>query len=200
MIEYIEGEITSHSPTSVVIDKNGIGYALLITLNTFTKIKDRSSCKLFTHLHVKLEAQTMSGFDLFGFFEEEERRIFRQLISVSGIGPNTARTMLSSLSAQEVRNAISSGDVATLKKTKGIGEKVAMRVIVDLKDKISKETGISSQGLNLSGPTINTDGLAALLALGFTKAASEKAMDQILRRSGPTITVEALIREALKII
>ncbi|MDH7445370.1 Holliday junction branch migration protein RuvA [Aquimarina sp. 2201CG14-23] len=191
MITQIKGRLVEKNPTDVIIDCNGVGYFLHISLHTFSLIPDQEVLKLYTHLQVKEDSHT-----LFGFAEKLEREIFRLLISVSGIGASTARTMLSSLHPDQVKDAIASSDVATIQSIKGIGAKTAQRVIIDLKDKILKVYNIDE--LSVSQNNTNKDeALSALETLGFNRKQAEKVVDKILRDS-PTETVENIIKQALK--
>lgn len=194
MYAFIEGKIVSSGPTSVVIDCHGVGYEILISVNTFTQIKDQGSSRLYTHLVVRDDAHV-----LYGFAQEDERAVFRQLISVSGVGAGTARLILSSLNPDEVASAILKGDVALLQRVKGIGGKTAQRIIVDLRDKVGK--GIEfSEILGGGHNTSRQEALSALTMLGFNKAVAEKAMDKIIKQEGATFSVEQLIKAALKIL
>ncbi|WMI69398.1 Holliday junction branch migration protein RuvA [Mangrovimonas sp. YM274] len=191
MITHIQGKLVEKNPTEVTIDCNGVGYLLHISLHTFSKIPDQENLKLYTHLQVREDSHT-----LFGFSSMSERDIFRLLISVSGIGANTARTMLSSLTPKQVREGIATGDVALIQSIKGIGAKTAQRVILDLKDKILKVYDIDE----LSAPQSNTnkdEALSALEVLGFNKKQAEKVVDKILSDQADA-SVESLIKEALK--
>ncbi|WP_439185292.1 Holliday junction branch migration protein RuvA [Carboxylicivirga taeanensis] len=192
MYEYIKGKIAEASPTHVVIDVNGIGYLLQISLNTFSHLEGKTEAQLFIHENIREDA-----FALFGFAEPSERELFRHLISVSGIGANTARMMLSSLSAEELRGAILTDNVNIIKGVKGIGAKTAQRVIVDLKDKLSKEP-IDQKIFATQDNTIREEALSALVMLGFVKASAQKALDKLLKQS-PELKVEELIKQALKI-
>ncbi len=193
MIYHIEGKLVEKTPTYVVIDAGGVGYVMQISLNTFSKIGDQSTCKLFTEqLYVR---DDMPRF--FGFADTAERNIFRQLISVSGVGGTSALLMLSSLSALEIQTAIATGNVALIKSVKGIGEKTAQRIIVDLKGKLGKEE-LSSEFFASSNNTLKEEALSALVMLGFNKAAAEKTLDKIIRTEGTGQTVEQLIKSALK--
>ena len=194
MYSYFEGRIAEKTPTYAVIDCNGIGYLLNITLNTYTAIKDREKCKLFAHLVVREDAHM-----LYGFISELELELFRKLISVSGVGPGTARMMLSSVSADEVMEAITTGNVMVLKSIKGIGEKTAQRIIVDLRDKLGRVEG-NKEILTSVHNTKHQEALSALLMLGFNKNSIEKALDKILRTSDVSITVEELIKKSLQIL
>jgi Holliday junction DNA helicase RuvA len=191
MIAQIKGRLVEKTPTYVVIDCNGVGYQLNISLNTFSKIGDGESCLLFTHFVVREDAQL-----LYGFKEKSERELFRLLISVSGVGSSTAMMILSSLSPDETKSAIMSSDVNTLKGVKGIGAKSAERIIVDLKDKIGKVE--NSDNLSMfSNNTIKEEALSALVMLGFSKAPAEKALSKIFSQTSD-ITVEELIKRTLK--
>ncbi len=195
MIAYIEGKLVEKTPTYAVIDCGGVGYLIHISLNTYSKIKEVGICKLYTHLAIKEDAHT-----LYGFYDETERKIFRLLISVSGVGASTARMILSALNSDEIQIAIATGNVATLRKVKGIGEKSAQRIIVDLKDKIEKDSGIK----DFSFPTYNNiknEALSALILLGFNKNVAEKAIEKISKTlDGSEMKIEMLIKESLKIL
>lgn len=191
MITHIQGRLVEKNPTDVVIDCNGVGYLLNISLHTFSQIPDNEALKLFTHLIVREDSHT-----LFGFSSIAEREIFRLLISVSGIGANTARTMLSSLSPQQVKEAIAHGDVALIQSIKGIGAKTAARVILDLKDKVLKVYDIDEVSVNKNN-TNKDEALSALEVLGFAKKQSERIVDKIVSQQ-PDASVETIIKEALK--
>ncbi|WP_299603525.1 Holliday junction branch migration protein RuvA [uncultured Aquimarina sp.] len=191
MITQIKGRLIEKNPTDVVIDCNGVGYQLHVSLHTFSLIPDQEVLQLYTHLQVKEDSHT-----LFGFAEKSEREIFRLLISVSGIGASTARTMLSSLHPDQIKEAIASNDVATIQSIKGIGAKTAQRVIIDLKDKILKVYNIDE--LSVSQNNTNKDeALSALETLGFNRKQAEKVVDKIVK-ANPTETVENIIKQALK--
>jgi holliday junction DNA helicase RuvA len=201
MYEYIQGKLIEINPVYAVIDTGGTGFIMQITLNTFTIISGMEDCKLFVHQVIREDAHV-----LFGFADQDERELFRQLISVSGVGPNTARLLLSSLNSPELKDAIVTGKVGVLKSVKGIGEKSAQRIIVDLKDKIDK--GISwPQKVEISHNTIKEQSLSGLVVLGFPRKVAEKAIDEVIRdfRQPGTddtekgaLSVERLIKEALK--
>ena len=193
MIDYIKGEVAELTPATVTIDCNGVGYIAHISLQTYSAIGDRKTAKIYIYESVRQDA-----FVLFGFIDKHEREIFLYLISVSGVGPSTARVMLSSLSSKEVEAAIASEDVNTLKSVKGIGTKTAQRIIVDLKDKIK----FSGEGeLPVSGkvvaPTLGHEAVSALVMLGFTQSNSQKVVAKIVKEASAT-SVEAIIKEALK--
>ncbi len=193
MIYHIEGKIVEKTPTYAVIDASGVGYIMQISLNTFTKIGDSSTCKLYTEqLYVR---DDMPRF--FGFADIAERNLFRQLVSVSGVGGTSALLMLSSLSAAEIQQAIVTANVALIKSVKGIGEKTAQRIIVDLKDKMGK-MDVSSEFFITSNNTLKEEALSALVMLGFNKLMADKALDKIIRVEGTGQTVEQLIKSALK--
>jgi Holliday junction DNA helicase RuvA len=193
MIYHIEGKLVEKTPTYAVIDVAGVGYSMQISLNTFTKIRDDEKCKLFTEqLYVR---DDMPRF--FGFADVAERNLFRQLVSVSGVGGTSALLMLSSLSAAEIQGAIATGNVALIKSVKGIGEKTAQRIIIDLKGKIGKEE-LSSEFFVSANNTLKEEALSALVMLGFNKLAAEKVLDKIIRADGTGQTVEQLIKSALK--
>jgi Holliday junction DNA helicase RuvA len=191
MIAQIKGILIEKTPTYVVIDCGGVGYELKISLNTFSQIEGEASCLLYTHFVVREDAQL-----LYGFKEKSERELFRLLTSVSGVGPSTAIMILSSLSPDETKNAIVSGDVNTLKSVKGIGQKSAERVIVDLKDKISG-IEVSSSNFAVSNNTIKEEALSALMMLGFAKKPAEKGLEKALLAE-EDLTVEELIKRTLK--
>ncbi len=187
MIEYIRGRLAEKSPAHVVIDCGGVGYYLHISVNTYAQLGQEEACLLYAHQVIREDAHL-----LFGFHSREERSVFRDLISVSGVGAGTARMILSSLSPAEVQAAITGGQVTVFQKIKGIGAKTAQRIIVDLSGKMGK-TEISAQG---SSP-IREEALSALVTLGFDKNNAEKALDKILAAHN-NISVEELIKSALK--
>ena len=190
MITQLTGRLVEKSPTEVVIDCNGIGYMVNISLHTFSQLSNDENIKLFTHLQVKEDSHT-----LFGFFTIIERAIFQQLISVSGIGASTARTMLSSLDPHQIQRAIISEDLATIKSVKGIGLKTAQRVLIELKDKMLNLFD-SDEIQVLSNNTIKEEALSALEVLGYSRKQSEKVIDNVIQ-SSPDSSVEALIKSAL---
>ena len=192
MIHHIKGRLVEKSPTHAIIEASGIGYFLNISLITFSKLGNDENCTLYTHLSIKEDAHT-----LYGFVEKSEREIFRQLISVNGVGASTARIMLSSMTAEEITTAIVTSDVNALKSIKGIGAKSAQRIIVDLKDKLGKIDGIEHNILTFANNTNRDEALSALLALGFIKNSVEKVLNKVLKAQ-PDLDVEHLIKEALK--
>jgi len=191
MITHIQGKLIEKNPTNVVIDCNGVGYHLNISLYTYSQLSNQVNLRLYTHLHVKEDSHT-----LYGFSSLSEREIFRLLISVSGIGTNIARTMLSSLTPKQVREGIALGDVALIQSVKGIGSKTAQRVIIELKDKVLKVYDIEEGTL----PKYNTnkeEALSALEVLGFAKKQSERVVDRIISEHSEA-NIETIIKEALK--
>lgn len=191
MITHIEGKLVEKNPTDVVIDCNGVGYFINISLHTFSQISDNENLRLYTHLQIRDDAHS-----LFGFSSKVERELFRLLISVSGIGASIARTMLSSLTPDQVKEGIASGDAALIQSVKGIGVKTAQRVIIDLKDKVLKVYGLEELSL-MPNNRHKEEALAALDVLGFNKKQSEKVVDKILQAQ-PDALVEQIIKEALK--
>jgi len=190
MITHIKGRLVEKSPTELVIDCNGIGYLVNISLNTFSLLSDSEAISLYTHLQVKEDSHT-----LFGFFDKSERNLFRKLISVSGIGASTARTMLSSLNPQEIQRAILTENVSTIQSVKGIGLKTAQRVIIELKDKVnladsSGEISISSLNQN------REEALSALEVLGYSRKQTSKVVDKLINND-PEISVEKIIKNSL---
>lgn len=193
MIYHVEGKLVEKTPTYVVIDAGGVGYVMQISLNTFSKIGDSEKCKLFTEqMYVR---DDMPRF--YGFADVAERNLFRLLVSVSGVGGTSALLMLSSLTAAEIQNAIATANVAVIKSVKGIGEKTAQRVIVDLKDKMGK-SDLSTEIFTNTNNTLKEEALSALVMLGFNKQGADKVLDKIIRTEGTGQTVEQLIKSALK--
>ena len=190
MITQIKGKLVEKNPTQVVVDCNGIGYEVNISLYTFSSLSSDENIKLFTHLQVREDAHI-----LYGFFTVLERAVFRLLISVSGIGTSTARTMLSSLTPSEIQQAIGTDDVATIQGVKGIGLKRAQRVIIELKDKIKSLQGTDEIPVFKSN-TIKEETLSALEVLGYSRKASEKVVDKLIQ-GDPDSSVEELIKSAL---
>ncbi|SDS16766.1 Holliday junction branch migration protein RuvA [Gramella sp. MAR_2010_147] len=191
MIHHLKGQLIEKNPTYVVIECNGIGYSVNISLHTFSLIPDSEAVSLYTHLQVKEDSHT-----LYGFAEKSEREIFRLLISVSGVGTSTARMMLSSLQPREVTEAIAAGDVPTIQSVKGIGAKTAQRVILDLKDKVLKVLGDDEVFVSQSN-TNKEEALSALEILGYNRRQAGKVVEKILKED-PESTVESIIKLALK--
>lgn len=194
MISFLKGRLVHKDPAHVIIEVNGVGYQVAISLQTYSEIKDQENILLHTHLQVREDAHV-----LFGFSNENEKKLFQQLISVNGIGPSTAIVMLSYMSSNELKSAIVREDVAALQSIKGIGGKTAQRVIIDLKDKLKKESWEETSSVSSSPHnTLRNEALSALLTLGLPKAAAEKSVDAILKKSGNTVTLEDLVKQALK--
>ncbi len=191
MIAHIQGKLVEKTPTQVVVDCSGVGYNINISLHTYSLLPSTDFIKLYVHLLIKEDAHT-----LFGFIEKSEREIFRLLISVSGIGANIARTMLSSLDPKQITNAIASADVVTIQSIKGIGSKTAQRVILDLKEKVLKLYDLDEVSMSQSN-TNRDEALSALEVLGFVRKASEKIVEKIVKED-PEASVESIIKKALK--
>lgn len=191
MYEYLKGEIIELNPTYLVLENSGIGYFINISVNTYSKLAEQKTCLVYIHQVIREDAHVF-----FGFADKKEREIFLQLISVSGIGANTARMMLSSLSPEEVRSAILQNNIALLKSIKGIGLKTAERIIVDLRDKVGKITDESEIVVTINN-TIKDEALSALVMLGFPKAKIDKLLSDILK-DNKNMTVEELVKESLK--
>lgn len=192
MFEYISGKIITKNPAHVVIDISGIGYHVKISLNTYEKLSNLQECKLFIHLSIKEDAHL-----LYGFYSEDERQIFRDLISVSGIGANTAILVLSSLKTSELKSAIITGNVSLLKAIKGIGPKTAQRMIIELQDTLKKGGAeiITNLNFNNSG---SEEAISALVMLGFKKAEAEKIVSRVLQGKSEKLSVEEIVKLALK--
>ncbi|WP_293787053.1 Holliday junction branch migration protein RuvA [uncultured Pedobacter sp.] len=192
MYAYIDGRLTFKNPAYVVVEAGGIGYHINISLNTYSALGDVERCKLYTWLHVKEDAHT-----LYGFADEGERRLFLHLISVSGIGPNTGRMILSSITPSEIQTAIIKADLPLIQRIKGLGAKTAQRLVLELQDKLKKE-GADSLISMPQHNTVKDEALSALVMLGFAKQTAEKTIDQILKVTEGTLSVEQLIKQALK--
>jgi Holliday junction DNA helicase RuvA len=195
MIDFIKGKIAEKTPAFVVLETGNIGYALNISLNTYTKLVDLIECKLYVEQVFVRDDNPKH----YGFFDIDERDIFRKVISVSGVGGSSAMLMLSSLSAAEIAGAVNTANVALLKSIKGIGEKTAQRIVVDLKGKLGKHEGGISQILTTSYNKNRDEALLALVALGFARNMAEKAIEKAIKQQGvSTDTIEILIKAALK--
>ena len=190
MITQIKGRLVEKSPTELVIDCNGLGYLVNISLNTFSLLSDSENISLYTHLQVKEDSHT-----LFGFYEKTERNLFRKLISVSGIGASTARTMLSSLNPDEIQRAILSENVSTIQSVKGIGLKTAQRVIIELRDKVSLINEDSGFNVDFANSK-REESLSALEVLGYSRKQTTKVVDKLISEISE-ITVEEIIKNAL---
>ncbi|KAA2218593.1 Holliday junction branch migration protein RuvA [Maribacter flavus] len=191
MIHHLKGKLIEKNPTHIIVECNGVGYFVNISLHTFSKLPDAELVNIYTHLQVKEDSHT-----LFGFSEKSEREIFRLLLSVSGIGSSTARTMLSSMSPAEIRDAIANGNVPAIQAIKGIGAKTAQRVILDLRDKILKVYDIDEVSLTPNN-TNKDEALSALEVLGFARRQAEKVVDKVISQD-PSLSVENIIKLALK--
>lgn len=191
MIAHIQGKLVEKTPTHVVIDCGGVGYHINISLHTFSQLKESENCKLFTFLQIKEDAHS-----LYGFADKKERELFKLLLSVSGVGASTARTMLSSLAPEHIIQSIASNDVGTIQSIKGIGAKTAQRIILDLKDKVVKLYQIEDIS-TMSYNTNREEALSALEVLGYIRKNSEKVVDKICVAQ-PEASVEELIKQALK--
>ncbi|HOE05895.1 MAG TPA: Holliday junction branch migration protein RuvA [Bacteroidales bacterium] len=192
MYEYVRGLLTELNPTYAVVDNHGTGWCVQISLTTFSALKQGLEVQLYLHMIVREDAHT-----LYGFAEKQERAVFRQLILVNGIGPNTARMILSSLSPDELITAIATNNIGVLKTIKGIGQKSAERMVIELKDKIGNISVDISQNFNASGNSLHDDALQALLMLGFNKSAIDKVLRNILK-DGAAASVEQVVKRALK--
>jgi Holliday junction DNA helicase RuvA len=194
MYEYLQGKLVEKNPAYAVIDCSGVGYYVNISLNTYTQIGKKENIKLLIHFIVREDAMI-----LYGFFDSYERDVFRKLISVSGVGPSTARMILSSLTSAEVFEAIATANVGVLKGVKGIGAKSAQRIIVDLKDKLDQMV-TDGENLPFQHNTLKEEALSALLALGFSKQMAEKGLKKVFSTHPEVDKVEDLIKEALKVL
>jgi Holliday junction DNA helicase RuvA len=195
MIDFIKGKITERTPTYIVLETSNIGYALTVSLNTYSKLADTTEAKLYVEQVFVRDDNPKH----YGFYDADERDIFRKVISVSGVGGGSAMLMLSSLSAAEIAGAVNTANVALLKSIKGIGEKTAQRIVVDLKGKLGKHEGGISQILSVSYNKNRDEALLALVALGFVRNIAEKALEKATKQQGTTTdNVEILIKAALK--
>lgn len=194
MYSFISGKIAEKNPAYVVIDNQGIGYLINITLNTFASIGEQAEVKLYVHLAIREDAHV-----LYGFYTEEERSLFLQLITVSGVGCNTARLILSSLTVRETVDAISSNNIKAIQSVKGIGAKTAQRIIVDLQDKVSKLNIAEGEKTPIGYNTLKEEALSALMVLGFNRTSAEKILDKLMAQM-ENPSVEQLIKEALRLL
>ncbi len=197
MYAYLRGEITYKTPTYIHLENNGIGYLVHISLNTFGKLENVDRIKLYTYVQIKEDSHT-----LYGFAEEKEKEMFTLLISVSGIGANTARVILSSMTAEEVKGSILNDDNARFNAIKGIGPKTAQRLIIDLKDKVLKTKSIASVDVSSSGisSSVRNEAIAALISLGFQRNAVTKKVDQILTKNDGEMQIEDVLKQTLKLL
>ncbi|PHN03560.1 Holliday junction branch migration protein RuvA [Flavilitoribacter nigricans] len=193
MITYIKGEITFKTPTFIVVETGGLGYHINISLHTYTQIEKMERVKILTHLQIKEDSHT-----LYGFAEADERTLFVQLISVSGIGTSTAQVLLSAMNPDELKSAIISEDLVAFKRVKGVGPKTAKRIILDLKDKVMKESGDTGLTFSPQDNTVRDEALSALVTLGYNRIQVQKVLNKILKQQSGISSVEALVRVALK--
>lgn len=195
MIAYLKGKLAYKDPARVIIDVQGIGYEVKISLHTYTALQDGETCQLFTYLHIKEDAHT-----LFGFKELAEKKMFLDLISINGVGPGTGLMILSSLNPAEIQQAILNEEVRTIQSVKGVGAKTAQRIILELKDKIGKSDAISGNSpiSTTSHNTVRNEALSALVTLGINRSVAEKNLNTIVKNSPQDITLEELIKRALK--
>ncbi len=194
MIAFIEGTIEEKNPACLVVNCQGVGYLLHISLNTYNSVPDKGIARILTLQVIREDAHT-----LFGFADKEERELFKHLISVSGVGPNTARMILSAMTPAEIKAAIVNNNISTLQSIKGIGAKSAQRIIVDLKDRLEKEGVFKEENLQITDNTIQQEALSALVMLGFAKNSAQKAIAAILKKhQGSVQSAEYLVKEALK--
>ncbi|MBL4752287.1 MAG: Holliday junction branch migration protein RuvA [Flavobacteriales bacterium] len=198
MITHLRGKLVEKNPAYVVLECNGVGYFINISLHTYAGLPEDEACMLYTHLTIKEDSHT-----LFGFAGIPERNLFRHLISVSGVGPSTARMVLSSMEPKQIYNTIVSGNAAVMQTVKGIGGKTAQRIIIDLQDKLTKEGLVEAhEGAadeHLSNKSYE-DALSALQMLGFAKGAAEKAISKVLKSEGNELSVEQLVKESLQVL
>ena len=195
MITYLKGKLALKDPTHLIVDVNGVGYEVKISLITYSQVKDKEDILIQTYLHIKEDAHT-----LFGFYEHSEKKRFLDLLSINGVGPSTALMILSSLDAKELQAAIVQEDVKTIQSVKGIGGKTAQRIILELKDKMKKE-GLLDKSVEIQprfDNTLRSETLSALTTLGINKSVAEKTVDKILKEYGVEIKLEELIKLALK--
>lgn len=195
MISYLKGILVELEPTHLIIEVGGVGYHVIIPISTYDAFKNQKEAKILTHFHVKEDAQTLYGFKL-----TEERTVFLDLIGISGIGPSTAIGMLSAMNPNEIKSAIVAENVKQIQSIKGIGGKTAQRVILELKDRYKKEGLISEswESSSVSNNSLRNEALSALINLGFAKNSAEKVIDKILQANKENITLEQLIKQALK--
>lgn len=194
MITHLQGQLVEKTPTYVVIDCNGVGYMIHISLNTYSKISEEKQLRLYTYLQIKEDAHT-----LFGFYEKSEREVFSLLLSVSGVGAGTARIMLSSLSPSQLQSAIINGDAKTIQSIKGIGAKTAQRIILDLREKMIKLGGVEE--ISNNDTNINKqEALSALEVLGYPQKVAENVVQKIISKANDNLSVEEIIKQALKLL
>ena len=193
MIDYLNGKLAELTPTLAVVDVNGVGYAVNISLITYSELSNATACKLYIYEAIREDAHL-----LYGFLTQSERELFLQLLSVSGVGANTARMIMSSLSVDELQAAIATENVSVLKNVKGIGLKTAQRIVVDLHDKVGK-SAVAGGIPSIAGSDVKAEAVAALVMLGFQQSASQKAVDKLVK-DDPKLTVEQLIKKSLQLL
>ncbi|MBX7108995.1 MAG: Holliday junction branch migration protein RuvA [Chitinophagales bacterium] len=199
MLAYLQGNITLKTPTHVIIESGGLGYFVNISLNTYASIQDKSFCKLHTYLHLGGSLQSPITVSLYGFYEEEERHIFTELLSISGVGAATVRMILSAMTPQEIQRAIVTDNVKLLESIKGIGPKTAKRIILELKDKMGRN--LSPMSVPVSGSNnVKEEALSALVMLGFSRVQAEQAVQKTWAAGGQSMSTEELIKQTLKAI
>ncbi len=198
MIAYIRGKITTRTATHVVLESNGIGYSLQISLNTYSALQALNECQLHTYIHITGGTQSPLIITLFGFYDEAEKGMFVHLLSINGVGANTARLILSELKPEEIQQAIVLQDAVRFERIKGIGPKTAQRIILELKDKMSKVTIHSSKNESELYNNIESEALSALIMLGFNKATANAALQKATKQLGGELTLEALIKQSLR--
>ncbi|MEN9511269.1 MAG: Holliday junction branch migration protein RuvA [Bacteroidota bacterium] len=200
MYEFIEGNLEQLTPTQLVLSAGGMGYHIHISLYTYEQLRPHKQARVFVHLGFRIENQAPVGMVLYGFAQPQEREMFRLLISVSGVGNNTAMLMLSSLQPDELQGAILNGNVALLKAVKGIGEKTAQRIILELRDRMGVKSGRMPAGFVAPELSAAEEAAEALLALGFQRANVDKALTRVTREHGSSLKVEDFIKHSLKIL
>ena len=193
MITHLNGKLVEKNPSYLIIEAGGVGYFVNISLQTYSQLGNEENCKIFTYLSVKEDSHT-----LYGFAESQERELFKQLISVSGVGTNTARMMLSSMTSSELVSSIASSKITSITSIKGIGAKTAQRIVLDLKDKILKAGNNTDNNSAMMNNTIKNEALSALVVLGFDKKMAEKVINQITHAEPQITDVQELIKKSLK--
>ena len=199
MLAYLQGDITLKTPTHVIIESGGLGYFVNISLNTYSKIQDKSTCRLHTYLHLGGSLQSPITISLYGFYEERERQIFTELLGISGVGAATVRMILSSMTPEEIQSAIVTDNVKLLESIKGIGPKTAKRIILELKDKLGKTTSVVPTLLP-GGNNVKEEALGALVMLGFSRVQAEQSILKVMSSGKTNWTTEELIKQTLKAI
>lgn len=200
MIEFIQGKLVEKNPAYAIIECNGLGYLIQISLNTYSGIEENTSCKLHTYYNVSVDVRSgASNHKLFGFSTLQERQIFKELISVSGVSTNLAMVILSSANAKELSSAIINGNIDMFKSVKGIGPKLAQRIVLDLQSKFQKSDEVPEISVSISN-TMRNDALIALCSLGFNRSKAEQTIQKIINQNSEELQVEELIKESLKVL